>query len=182
MGFGAFVRKAVTGRTPWTYLYLALIPFINWCFAAVPQIPLPDNGSWTPMAIVTGFVLIVRDFAQREIKHWVIAALVVGLALSFLTSDPAVALGSTCAFAVSELIDWAIFTFVKRPLSQRVAISTAISSPIDSAVFYMIASISIPGIFNIWSLTTSVLSKLVGVLVVYLVLRRHEAKGNLPSA
>ncbi|MFT3997969.1 MAG: VUT family protein [Asticcacaulis sp.] len=176
MTFREFGRKVVTGRTPWTYLYLALIPFINWCFAAVPQIPLPDHGSWTPMSIVTGFVLVVRDFAQREIRHWVIAALAVGLALSFFTSDPAVALGSTCAFAVSELIDWAIFTFMKRPLSQRVAISTAIASPIDSAVFYMIASISIPGIFNIWSLSTSVLSKLAGVLVVYLVLRRQEAK------
>lgn len=72
MVFSAFVRKAVTGRTPWTYLYLALIPFINWCFAAVPQIPLPDHGSWTPMSVVTGLVLVVRDFAQREIGHWIL--------------------------------------------------------------------------------------------------------------
>jgi len=123
----------------------------------------------------------VRDFAQREIDHWVIAALVAGLALSFLTSDPAVAFASTCAFAVSELIDWAVFTFVKRPLSDRVVVSTAISSPIDSAVFYAIAATTIPGIFNIWSLATSVLSKLAGVFLVFVVMRQRE-KAERPHA
>ncbi|ESQ86893.1 hypothetical protein ABAC460_21995 [Asticcacaulis sp. AC460] len=166
--------KVFTFKTPWTYLYLFLIPFINWCFAAVPQVALPDGGSWTPMAIVTGLVLVVRDFAQREISHWIIGALVIGLALSFLTSDPAVALASTCAFAVSELVDWAVYTFIKRPLSERVAISTALSAPLDSVVFYAIASTTIPGIFNIWSLASSVASKLAGVAIVYFVMRRRE--------
>ncbi|ESQ75099.1 VUT family protein [Asticcacaulis sp. AC402] len=179
MNVRTLAGKVFTGKTPWTYLYLFLIPFINWCFAAVPQIALPDGGSWTPMAIVTGFVLVVRDFAQREINHWIIGALGVGLALSFLTSDPAVALASTCAFAVSELIDWAVYTFIRRPLSQRVAISTAISAPLDSVVFYAIASTSISGIFNIWSLASSVISKLIGVLVVYLILRRREQRAAL---
>ncbi|UDF04253.1 VUT family protein [Asticcacaulis sp. AND118] len=178
MVFGAFVRKALSGRTPWTYLYLALIPFINWCFAAVPQIPLPDNGSWTPMSVVTGLVLVVRDFAQREIGHWILPTLIIGLAFSFLTSDPAVVIASTCAFAVSELIDWAIYTFIKRPLSERVVISTAISSPIDSAVFYLIASTTIPGIFNIWSIATSILSKLAGVFAVFLIMRHREKKAQ----
>lgn len=174
MVFGAFVRKAVTGRTPWTYLYLALIPFINWCFAAVPQIPLPDHGSWTPMSVVTGLVLVVRDFAQREIGHWILLTLIIGLGLSLLTSDPAVVIASSAAFVVSELIDWSIFTFIKRPLSERVVISTAVSAPIDSEVFYAIASTTIPGIFNIWSVVTSVLSKLAGVFAVFLVMRHRE--------
>ena len=173
------VRKVFSLKTPWTYLYLFLIPFINWCFAAVPQIALPDHGSWTPMAVVTGLVLVVRDFAQREIGHWIFLALAIGLALSFATSDPAVALASTCAFAVSELIDWAFFTFLKMPLSKRVFYSTSVSAPADSAIFYLIASTTIPGIFNIWSLGSSVLSKLIGVLIVYLLMRHREKKQAL---
>ena len=172
----AVATKVFTGKTPWTYLYLFLIPFINWCFAAVPQVALPDNGSWTPMAIVTGLVLVVRDFAQREISHWIFLALAIGLGLSFFTSHPSVAIASTCAFAISELVDWAVYTFIKRPLSQRVAISTAISAPLDSAAFYAIASTTIPGIFNIWSLLSSVLSKLIGVAIVYALMRQREQK------
>jgi uncharacterized PurR-regulated membrane protein YhhQ (DUF165 family) len=180
MNVRALGAKIFTGKTPWTYLYLFLIPFINWCFAAVPQISLPDGGSWTPMAVVTGFVLIVRDFAQREISHWIIGALGVGLALSFLTTDPTVALASTCAFAVSELVDWGVYTFIKRPLSQRVAISTAISAPLDTIIFYSIAELSIRGIFNIWSVLSSILSKLAGVAVVYYVMRRREQRQLAP--
>src|SRR5262245_23676619 len=73
----------------WAALYVGLMPFINWSFAAVPTAPIPEwlgGGAFQPLAIVTGFVLVVRDFAQRELKHWIFGAMVVGLALSSLTS------------------------------------------------------------------------------------------------
>src|SRR5262245_66697247 len=57
-------------KRPWTALYVGLMPFINWSFAAVPTTPIPEwlgGGAFQPLAIVTGFVLVVRDFAQREI-------------------------------------------------------------------------------------------------------------------
>src|SRR5690606_35583368 len=73
----------------WTALYVGLMPFINWSFAAVPTAAIPDwfgGGQFQPLAIVTGLVLVVRDFAQREMKHWVWAAMIIGLLLSTLTS------------------------------------------------------------------------------------------------
>lgn len=179
MTLNQFAAKVFGLRARWTYLYVALIPFVNWTFAAIPTIPLPAGGSWTPISVITGLILVVRDFAQREVGHWIFIPLMVAIALSFATSDPAVAIASTCAFAISEIVDWAIYTFVRRPLSQRVVISTAISAPLDSAVFYLIASLSIVGIFNIWTVGTSVLSKLLGVLVVFLILRERERRQAL---
>ncbi|MBW8880489.1 MAG: VUT family protein [Asticcacaulis sp.] len=177
----AVARKIVFGRTPWTYFYLFLIPFINWCFDHVPTYPLPGHGDWNPMTVVTGLVLVVRDFAQREIGHYIFAFLVVGLILSIYTSDPTIALASACAFAISETIDWALFTFAKLPLSKRVFVSAGISGPIDAAAFLWIASYSIPGIFNWWSLAGSVVSRFLGCLVVYLLMKHREKKAALAA-
>lgn len=177
----AAARKVFTAHAPWTYLYLFLIPFINWCFDHVHTFALPTGGDWNPMTVVTGLVLVVRDFAQREIGHWIFIFLVIGLLLSIYTSDPAIAFGSACAFAISETIDWALFTFAKLPLSKRVFVSAGISGPIDAAVFLWIASYSIPGIFNIWSLLASVVSRFLGCLVVYLLMKHREKKAALAA-
>jgi uncharacterized PurR-regulated membrane protein YhhQ (DUF165 family) len=36
------------------------------------------------------------------------------LVLSYITSDPSIALASATAFAVSECIDWLVFSITKR--------------------------------------------------------------------
>lgn len=179
--FKAVVRKVITGGTPWTYLYLFLIPFINWCFEHVYTFKFPHGGDWNPMTIVTGLVLVVRDFAQREISHYIFFFLVVGLILSIYTSAPAIAFGSACAFAISETIDWALFTFAKLPLSKRVFVSAGISGPIDAAAFLWIANFAIPGIFNWWSLLAAVVSRFLGCLVVYLLMKHREKKAAMAA-
>ena len=181
MNLKAAAYKVITLKTPWTYLYLVLIPFINWCFANVPTLNLPTGGDWNPMTGVTGLVLVVRDFAQREIGHWIFIFLAIGLMLSVVTSDPTIAFASACAFAISETIDWALFTFAKLPLSKRIFVSAGISGPIDAAAFLWIASYSIPGIFNIWSLLASVVSRFLGCLVVYLLMKHREKKAALEA-
>ncbi|MET0181335.1 MAG: hypothetical protein ABW199_00465, partial [Caulobacterales bacterium] len=127
----------------WTALYVALMPIINWSFAAVPTMPIPEafgGGQFQPLAIVTGLVLVVRDFAQREVKNYVLLAMIAGLALSTLTSWIVVVFASGAAFLISETVDWAVYTFVKRPLSQRVMISSLFSAPLDQVVFIWLAS------------------------------------------
>ncbi|HWU50305.1 MAG TPA: VUT family protein [Asticcacaulis sp.] len=180
--FHTFTRKTFTGRAPWTYLYIVLIPFINWCWAAVPTVPLPDHGEWTPMAVVTGLVLVVRDFAQREIGHWIFIPLAIAIAASFYTSPSNIALASAVAFAISESVDWALFTFLKLPLSKRVFISAGLGAPIDTTVFYLMASATIAGIFNIYAIGSSIASKLVGCLIVYLLMKHRERKLALAAA
>lgn len=164
----------VTGRAPWVYLYVALIPFVNWSFAHVPTVSMPDGGAWSPMAIVTGLVLVVRDFAQREVGHAIFLPLLVGIFVSFFMAPPAIALASAAAFAISETVDWAVYSFTKRPLSERVLISSAIGAPVDSAVFWLLASLSVPGVFTWSTVLTAIASKLLGSYVVYLLLKRRE--------
>ncbi len=171
-----FVRRVVTGQARWTYLYLFLIPFINWCFANVPTLKFSMGGDWNPMTIVTGLVLVVRDFAQREVGHWIFLFLAIGLILSIYTSDPTIAFASACAFAISETIDWALFTFAKLPLAKRIFVSAGISGPIDAAAFLFIANFRLPGIFNWWSLAAAVVSRFLGCLVVYWLMKRREKK------
>ncbi len=50
--------------------------------------------------------------------------MIVGLALSTLTAWPVIVVASGVAFLISETADWAVYTFSKRPLSQRIMISS----------------------------------------------------------
>lgn len=163
----------------WSALYVGLMPFINWSFAAVPTTPIPDwlgGGQFQPLAIVTGLVLVVRDFAQRELRHWIWGAMFVGLLLSTLTSWLTVVVASGLAFLVSETVDWAVYTFSKRPLSQRIMISSAASAPLDQVVFIGLASLVVPGIFAWGTILTGIASKLLGAWVVSKVIAAQERR------
>lgn len=169
------------GATPWVYVYVLLIPFVNWSFAHVPTIPLADGGAFSPLAIVTGLVLVVRDFAQREVGHTIFIPMLIGIAASFAMAPPAIALASAAAFAISETVDWVVFTFVKRPLSQRVLLSSGIGAPIDTAVFWLLASLAVAGVFTRMTVLAAIASKWLGVVVVYFLLKRRENKKETHS-
>jgi uncharacterized PurR-regulated membrane protein YhhQ (DUF165 family) len=128
------------------------------------------------MVIVTGLILVVRDFAQREVGHTIFIPLLIGIGISFLMAPKEIALASALAFGISECIDWAIFTYTKRPLSGRIMWSCAASAPIDSLVFLVGANMAVPGLFSWPTLIFSVASKLSGAYVVYLMLKRRERK------
>ena len=161
----------------WTALYVGLMPFINWSFAAVPTAPIPDwlgGGAFQPLAIVTGLVLVVRDFAQREVRHWIWGAMIVGLVLSTLTSWITIVFASGAAFLISETVDWAVYTFSKRPLSQRIMTSSLASAPLDQLVFIGLASQVVPGIFAWGTILTGIASKLLGAWIVARIVARQE--------
>ncbi|MGE0740536.1 MAG: VUT family protein [Hyphomonadaceae bacterium] len=169
----------------WTALYVGLMPVINWAFAGIPTIPLPDalgGGDWHPFTIVTGLVLVVRDFAQRELKHWIFAAMFAGLALSTLTSWPVIVVASGVAFLISETADWAVYTFSKRPLSQRILLSSAVGAPIDQVAFLGLASLVVPGIFAWGSVITGIVSKLIGAYIVSRIVAAQERRNAAKAA
>ncbi|HVY85294.1 MAG TPA: VUT family protein [Caulobacterales bacterium] len=181
----ATVIAIVLMRKPWTAAYVGLMPLINWSFSAVPTFPIPHwlgGGAFQPLAIVTGFVLVVRDFAQNEVKHWIFAAMAAGLVLSSLTSWIQVVVASGAAFLISESVDWAVYTFVKRPLSERVLLSSVFSAPLDQIVFIFLASFVVPGIFAFGTVMTGILSKLFGAYVVSQVMAAHERRTEMKPA
>jgi queuosine precursor transporter len=171
----------LAAKRPATAVYIGLIPLINWSFAHVPTVPIAEGlggGVFQPLAVVTGLVLVVRDFAQRELGHWVFGAMVVGLAFSAVTTPLAIVVASGAAFLISEVADWAVFTFTKRPLSQRVLLSSAIGAPLDSAIFLYGANMVTPGVFAWGTAITSIVSKLAGALVVAAVIAARERQAT----
>ncbi|MGD9816625.1 MAG: VUT family protein [Hyphomonadaceae bacterium] len=173
------VAAFLLARKPATAIYVGLMPLINWAFAGIDTISIPPDlggGEWHPFTIVTGLVLVVRDFAQREIKHWIFGAMLVGLALSTLTAWPVIVVASGVAFLISETADWAVYTFSNRPLSQRIMISSLVGAPIDQVAFIGLASFVVPDIFAWGTILTGIVSKLVGAWVVSRIVAAREAR------
>jgi queuosine precursor transporter len=118
--------------------YIALIILINVCFSYLPAVHFGVNEISIADFLV-GWVYLVRDFAQRAVGHRVIIAMIVGTLISFWLADPVIASASVVAFAAGELIDWLVFTFTGKPLSQRLIFSATLSAPIDSFLFLWLA-------------------------------------------
>ncbi|MDP6475899.1 MAG: VUT family protein [Alphaproteobacteria bacterium] len=154
----------------WSALYIGLIVLVNWLFTVVQPIDMGGGEMWPPVALVVGLIFIARDFAQRVVGHWVLAAMLVAGYLSYELAGPKVAYASVAAFAISELADWLIYSFTKRPFAQRILFSSAVATPIDSVVFLgMMGWLSAPGVLAMTA------SKMVGALIVwYLVRKRIE--------
>lgn len=145
-----------------TAIYIALIVAVNYGFSIVPMVPTPWGEMFPPMSLAVGLVFVARDFAQREVGHGVLMAMAVAGALSWIMADPFVAVASVTAFAISETADWAIYTWTKKPFAQRVLISSAVSTPVDSAVFLaVIGHLSFAGVLAM------TLAKMAGALIVW---------------
>lgn len=164
------VRDSFAGNgMKYALLYILSVVAVNCAFDLVPPLVLPGGEVWSPVALIVGFVFVIRDYAQREIGHYVLLAMLIGGALSWLLASPGVALASVCAFLSSELMDWAVYTFTGRPFSQRVLLSSAISTPVDSAVF-----LGMIGLFSWSAVLMMTVSKMTGALIVFLIARRRE--------
>lgn len=149
--------------------YIALIAGVNLLFEVTPLIELPGGDLWSPAALVVGFVFVVRDFAQRRVGHHILWAMLAGIAISWFMASPQLALASALAFAIGELADWALYTFTKKPFSQRILFSSILGAPLDSLVFLSLIGIASPASVGIMSL-----SKLFGAILVFMLVRKRE--------
>lgn len=154
----------------WTAIYIGSIVISNLLLQWLPMVEI--LGVMIPPAIATfGFVFVFRDFAQREIGHGVLAAMVVAAVLTFFLAGPAIALASFVAFSAGEVVDWAVYSFLKRPFSQRVAISSIFGVLVDTLVFFHALGILEPDSFLVGSLV-----KLVGTAVFWIYLASRERR------
>ena len=153
----------------YAFLYILTVVLVNFAFDKVPLLHLPGGEAWPPVSLIVGFVFVIRDYAQREIGHWVLPAMLVGGIASWLMATPAIALASICAFMTGELLDWAVYSFTRKPFSQRILLSSVLSTPVDSAVFLLMV-----GIFSIPGVLIMTMSKMVGACIVYYLARQRE--------
>ena len=141
--------------------YVVSIVAVNIGFVYIPPVPLLGE-MFPPMSLVVGLIFILRDFAQREIGHKVLIAMGIGAVLSYFMADPFVAVASVVAFAISELVDWAVYTFTKRPLKDRILLSSALGTPVDSAVFLLIL-----GFFSPLGFLLMTVAKMLSAIIVW---------------
>ena len=154
----------------YTIVYIALIVAVNYGFTVTPLVALPGGENWPPMSLIVGFIFVARDFAQREIGHRVIIAMLAAGALSYIMADPFVAAASVAAFLFSEFADWAVYSFTGRSFAERVLLSSAVGTPLDSVVFLaIIGHLSATGVIAMTA------SKMLGALVVWWLIRRQNA-------
>lgn len=183
----------------WALIYVALIPFLNWSFGIIPefQIIAPTGSGLTaqgvslhPMTMVTGMVFVVRDFVQREMGHRVLIVMAMAIAWSFYYAWPVIALASGIAFAISEGVDWLLFTFTKYRLSTRILLSSSLAAPVDTTVFLFGADLAKqmelgmdPGnSLHVWNWIVFVIGKMVGAVIVSAIIRRREDAGKIDPA
>ncbi len=157
----------------WVVLYIASIVLVNWLFVAVPALSTP-YGEFYLATVVVGFVFVLRDYAQREVGHKILLATLVAGIITWYMTNPALALASLTAFFISEMADWAVFSFTGRPLQSRILISSLISVPLDTVAFLYLSGYLTPV-----SMTTEVLSKALGVAAVWYLLKLRM--GNEPA-
>lgn len=153
----------------WLSAYIGSILAINYAFSLFPHLDLVWS-CWV------GLIFVLRDMVQVRFGHWALAAMLGGTVLSYLLADPFVATASVAAFAVSELIDWLVFTITKRPLRDRLWLSAALSVPVDTALFFGMLGVWDPGV---WA--ASLASKLLGVSAVWALMRAREGRIAVPA-
>lgn len=129
-----------------TASFLACILAANYVTSRLGMIPVGFGLIATAGTYFAGLTFILRDALQDTAgKRWTIATIAAGAALSFLVSDPFIALASAVAFGLSELSDLAVYT----PLRKRGYIRAAIASNIVGTLVDTIAFLAIAG-FPIW--------------------------------
>lgn len=94
-----------------------------------------------------GLAFILRDAVQDTSgKRMVLALILLGALLSYLVSDPFIALASGVAFAVSEVADLLIYSPLRERGYVRAALaSNVVGAVVDTFLFLWIAGFPIAG-------------------------------------
>lgn len=121
--------------------YVATIPAANLLVEHIGVVPVGFDLLAPAGVYVIGATLILRDVV-RELagKRTAAAAILVGAAVSWAVSAPALALASVAAFLLSETMDAAVYEPLrKRGRTTALVASNAVGLFVDSAVFLWLA-------------------------------------------
>ena len=129
----------------WVGIYIGTIVLANICTVTFGLVPIGFGLMVTAGTFAAGFALIARDAVQvKSGKAIVLIAIVLGAAISAITSNPSIAVASGIAFLVSELVDFAVFTPLKaKSLAGAVVTSSVISAPVDTVLFLQLAGFGV---------------------------------------
>lgn len=126
----------------WIIVYIGSIVAANVLTAHFGLVPVGFGLVATAGTYAAGFALLARDFVHRHAgAWWALGCVVAGIVLSWFLASPALAVASAAAFAVAELADLVIYALTRkrRGFIASAAISNAVSAPLDTVVFLLIA-------------------------------------------
>lgn len=176
---------------PAAVAYVGTVVAANW---AISHVGTPPQFPGAPHTIPVGFgyaapsgvmfvalALVLRDLVQwgmgrrsatrpTAVQVGVMLGLIAAAAgLSYLVADPAVAAASAAAFGLSELADFALFTWVAPRWARAVLIGGLAGAIVDSAVFLWVAFASLE------FLPGQILGKAYGVTLAALIIAARRA-------
>lgn len=157
-------------------VFLGCILAANVVTTQLGMIPVGFGLVATAGTYFAGLTFILRDALQDVAgKRWTLAVIAAGAILSFLVSDPFIALASAIAFGISELADLAVYT----PLRKRGYIRAAVASNIVGAFVDTVAFLTIAGFPVLLALPGQMVGKLLVTLaavVLVLVVRASRQR------
>lgn len=130
-------------------IYAASIPLANWMIGHV-GVCLPQGPCVVPVGfgltapsgvLMVGIALVARDAVQSLLGLRIaLAAVAVGIGISFFLAPPEIAIASAVAFGLSELADTLVYSPLRRKhLTLALLASAAAGAIVDSAAFLWIA-------------------------------------------
>ena len=131
-------------------LFVLTVPIANWMIGNIGTFCVPNGPCILPVGfgleapsgvLVVGLALVLRDLVQRFLGIIpAVIAILVGGAIAFFISPPALVIASVTAFLLSEFADLAVYTpLQKRGLILAVVASSVVGLVVDSAVFLWMA-------------------------------------------
>lgn len=139
------MNRAITATL--SAAFIATILAANYVTTEYGMVPVGFGLVATAGTYFAGLAFVLRDSVQDAGgKRLVLAIIVAGALLSYLVSDPFIALASGVAFLVSEVCDLAIYTPLRRKGYIRAATaSNIVGAVVDTFLFLWIAGFPIAG-------------------------------------
>lgn len=132
------------------FLFMLTVPIANYMIGNVGTVCLDNGPCLIPVGfglmapsgvLLIGVALVLRDWLQ-DLTNWRWSAVAVffGAIISWLTSDPFVAVASAVAFFTAEMLDLAVYTPLReKGKSLAVLASGIVGSFVDSMLFVYLA-------------------------------------------
>jgi hypothetical protein len=128
-------------------LLLGSVIAANWLTTRYGFINVGFGQQATAGTLAAGFALALRDATQDLLgNRRMLAVVALGATLSYLVADPFIALASTSAFIVAELLNFAVYTPMRkrsklggRRWAAAVTTSSAAGALADTVIFIGIA-------------------------------------------
>lgn len=130
--------------------FIACAPAANWLISNWGAVCIPNGPCLIPVGfglmapsgvLLIGLALVLRDEVHERLgKWWALGCMAMGAGLSFFVAPERVALASAVAFALSELLDWAVYSKLReRGRHWAVLGSGVVGALADSVLFSAIA-------------------------------------------